>query len=460
MRQNRILLSILFSLISAIAFAQSLYHLQYNFHDTSDSTSYHAFLVRNNDGSGLLRIRYTPANDTEDVLVEMDIDEQYAPGVTGVEDTSTLMLKSINPRILTGSSQAKYSLPIFIFKYNFSNDFFAPAGITNSQKNITMSAATYFSWQLMEGAGISKPVVSQFFGEDEDFYLNLFRPVTRGLTTVEKNTRLHLLIVADTLDETIGSSCAKDMARALQTFKGLTDYLGIKYFPKTICGKEYSKKNVQTAVAALKPLTGDIVVFYYTGHGFRTPENLRRFPNLKLKNFKTERKNFRDSLSWIKQSRLDNMTYSLNIEDIFNSIRKKGARFNLVLSDCCNNDIFSVNGKGTKPGGTKGSGVEWSEDNVRMLFLNKTPMSVLATAASSGQKATSNDGFGGFFSYYFKTSMENYSSKLKTNVTWDLVLQDAQKQTVVKANHTYCEKPYIPANICQQNPDYKIVAGR
>jgi len=56
--------------------------------------------------------------------------------------------------------------------------------------------------------------------------------------------------------------------------------------------------------------------------------------------------------------------------------------------------------------------------------------------------------------------MENYSSKLRTNGTWDVIMQDAQKQTIFKAKHTYCEKPYIPENICQQNPDYKIVFGR
>jgi len=216
--------------------------------------------------------------------------------------------------------------------------------------------------------------------------------------------------------------------------------------PKTICGATYSKKNVQDAVSALRPSANDIVVFYYSGHGFRLPEQPRRFPFMKLKT--------------LHKSRKDVLDNSLNIEDIFLSITKKGARFNLVLSDCCNNDIFSSNAKGTKPGKTRGSGVEWSEDNLRTLFLNKTPMSLLATAASTGQKSTCNNEFGGFFSYYFKTSMENYSSKLRTNGTWDLIMQDAQKQTIFKARHTYCEKPYIPENICQQNPDYKIVFGR
>jgi len=442
------------------ACSQSVYQSQYNFHSPEDSITYHAFLVRFDDGSGLLRIRYALPKTGEDVLIEADMEETFTPDQSGIADTNLLVLQSTNPRFIIGNDKSGFETPVFIFKNNPTTGYFEPAAVVKSVTNLTMAAGTIFTANMIERSALTKDIVLQFFSEDEDFCVNLFNNATKGLTPVEKNTKLYLLVVADTLDKEIGPSCSMDMNRAVQTFADLTTYLGIKFLPKTICGKGYSKQNVQAAVNALKPSPNDIVVFYYSGHGFRTPESPRRFPNLKLKNFLTLRENFRDSVSWIKKSRQDNVLYSLNIEDIFNSIKKKGARFNLVVSDCCNNDIFSTNATGTKPGKTKGSGIEWSEDNIRALFLNKTPTSILATAASTGQKATSNNNFGGFFSYYFKTCMENYSSKLKTNVTWDLVLQDAQKQTVFKARHTYCDKPYIPANICEQNPDYKIVFGK
>ena len=456
----RLFLAMILACMAAItAPAQSLYHLRYNFHTSADTVSYHAFLVRFEDGTGLLRVRYFP-EPNKDVLVETDIEDQAITNQSGMADTTLLALKATNPRYIIGEDRTKFTVPNFIFKLNPATGYFEPASVTLSGETIETSAATTFVSELIERATLTKNFILQFFSEDEEFFTNLFNNNTRGLTPLEKTTKLHLLIVADTLDQEIGSSCAKDMRRMVETFSALTNYLGIKFLPKTISGKEYSKATVQAAVNNLKPATNDIVVFYYSGHGFRIPEQNRRFPNLKLKNFRNLRQNFRDSISWIKKDRQDNITYSLNIEDIFNSIRKKGARFNLVMSDCCNNDIFSVNAKGSKPGKTRGSGIEWSEDNIRTLFLNKNPMSLLAAAASSGQKATSNDDFGGFFSYYFKTSMENYSSKLRTSPSWDLILQDAQRQTIVKAKHTYCEKPYIPENICQQNPDYKIVFGR
>lgn len=90
---------------------------------------------------------------------------------------------------------------------------------------------------------------------------------------------------------------------------------------RVIAGTKYNKKNVELAIKNLKPVPDkDIVVFYYTGHGFRKPterKKISQFPFLDLRS-KTDS-------NYMAQSRL-------NIEkDIFNKIVSKGARFNLVL---------------------------------------------------------------------------------------------------------------------------------
>src|SRR5574338_938391 len=190
---------------------QSIYNFQYDFQDQKSAVSYHAFMLRNIDGSGLIRIRFQNAADGSDVLVETDIDEQYPVGPSGLQDTSTLLINAINPRFIVGDSKSNYTMPVFIFKYNPSTDFFEPSGVADVKND--NSTGNSFSWQLIEGAAMSKGFISQYFSEDEDFYTNFFKPVTRGLSPIEKNIRLHLLVVADTLDETIGSSCNKDMQR-------------------------------------------------------------------------------------------------------------------------------------------------------------------------------------------------------------------------------------------------------
>src|SRR5229473_308354 len=52
MRSKQALLFLAAFAISVAAYSQSLYHLQYNFHNPDDSITYHAFLFKNNPATG------------------------------------------------------------------------------------------------------------------------------------------------------------------------------------------------------------------------------------------------------------------------------------------------------------------------------------------------------------------------------------------------------------------------
>src|SRR6266536_728049 len=198
MKSKLMLILTLAFVISTAVYSQSLYHVQYNFHNPGDSITYHAFLVRFDDGSGLLRVRYIMPETSQDILIETDLEEQNVLEQSGMPDTSVLVLKATNPRFIVGDDKIKFNPPVFLFKMNPASGYFEPSGIVASEQNTGMSASTFFSAQLIERAALTKDFVLQFFSEDEDFFLNLFNLSTRGLTPVEKNTKLYLLIVADT----------------------------------------------------------------------------------------------------------------------------------------------------------------------------------------------------------------------------------------------------------------------
>ena len=421
---------------------QSLYHVYYNLAEARDSTRYDAFLVFFEDGTGMLRLRYL--QNQQDLVIEADaMEKNLSPGEPA--DSTRTIFKFINPRIISGKIANPIMLPDIEFSLNKTSGFAEPVAVlVPAETGKPIQKTTGFSAKHIAMSTLQKDFLLQFFSEDEDFYKSIFQPITRGLSTVEKTTRIHLLIVANTKEKIIGGSCALDKERTQQTFTELSKYLGIRIIIDSVSGNNYSKKNVEEGIKKLKPAPNDIVVFYYSGHGYRNPKNKSRFPSIDLRSKPSE----------------SHLTQSLAIEDIYMAIKKKGAGTTLVLSDCCNNDVTETNIIGAKPMKTKSSGVQWSEDNVRQLFLNKTPISVLATSADTGQKASGNATFGGFFSYFFKTSMENFSSKLKSNPTWDVVLQTATAQTIHKASRTYCDKPYTPENICRQSPYYKVEIGR
>ncbi len=330
---------------------------------------------------------------------------------------------------------------------NGANDFYEPiavmpASCTTSQETDGFIVATF-----KERKDLSRPFIKQFFSEDDDFYNELFTTKTRGLTTLEKNIKMHIILVGDIADKKIGQACAGDIQKVTDIYQSLASFLGIKYVNiTTLTGNKFSISNVKNAVNNLRPSSEDIVIFYYSGHGFRRPETNYRFPFMKLKS------------NDVTKSEL--LTNSLNIEDIYTLIRNKKARFNLVMSDCCNDAAESSNSIGARIGKLRSSGLNWSEENCKKLFMNPQPMSVLATGADLDQRSSSNNTFGSFFTYFFKASMENYFAPKNKYATWDLVLRDTKVNTTHKANYTYCEGSTRPRGACYQEPYYKIIFGR
>ena len=76
-------------------------------------------------------------------------------------------------------------------------------------------------------------------------------------------------------------------------------------------------------------LQNDIVMFYYSGHGFRYPNDASDYPRM-----------------WLKTGSDENVeTNNLRIEeDVYDHIIKMGAGVNIVLSDCCNTTAAGDNG--------------------------------------------------------------------------------------------------------------------
>ncbi len=443
MKKNILLLCLIIAAVFS-AHAQSIYHFKYHLKTAADTTGYDALFVSNDNGSGSVRIKFRSPQNGEAVLIDMQVQEDYPDMANGIVGPGQLFYRLSSPRFIRGKEDPKFMIPVYWFKKNTASSLFEPWGAATGLTDPQASVNSFETVEQPAGKDLQRKFVLEYYNPNEPFYQNLFETKTRGLSQQEKSTRLILLLVANIRDPVIGSSCQMDKDRTLATFRLLTSMVGIQMDTIIISGNNYNKDNVVKAIDALRPTPNDIVVFYYSGHGFRKPKDSRRFPYIDLR------------------AAVDNtyMVNSLNVEDILTSIRKKGARLNLVITDCCNTKVTDHNAKGMAIPRTKVLGLELFQENVRTLFFNPNPTSVIATAADVDQKASSNDGFGGFFSYFFKQSMEENLGYLKKNVSWDEVLLGAQAQTERKARHTYCDSPYVAANICEQVPYYKIITGR
>ena len=421
--------------------AQSFNHFKFKGQVAKDSTTYQSFFVKFKDGSGFMRVSYTAPDTKETMIVELKMQEQYVLNAAGMPNNKFLFYKSTGTEIIAGKTDLKYQPCLFWYKINSATLTLEPWAVSTEAVKILPAKNNLVESKLLKSVELEKNFVKNYFLESEDFYKALFDVRTKNVTAAGRTVRMHVICVANTNEKVIGASCKNDMNRALLLFNTISEVLGLDEEPiiKTISGDKYSLKAVENEIKKLDPDPNDIVVFYYSGHGFRKDEDKRPYPYIDLRS-KTD------------TARKSYLVNSKNIEDIQTEIIKKGARFNLVISDCCNSLVTETNKTGDPISETKDAGLDFSEDNCKTLFLNPTPQSILITAAKEKQLATSNNTFGGFFSYFFKAAVEDHLSPLKKNITWQQIIDQASAKTTEKAQRTYCSKPYIRKNICNQEP--------
>ncbi|GEM_PF-1379184 len=125
---------------------------------------------------------------------------------------------------------------------------------------------------------------------------------------------LHGVIVADTLDLSIGSDI--DMKKMSTRFKNFAGKSGLQYKEIILQGKNRTQKNVSSTVQNLQVGKDDTVIFYYTGHGYRFESDKSPWPSLAMADDKGI-----DSV-WVLKT-----------------LVAKKPRFILVMVDACNNKI-------------------------------------------------------------------------------------------------------------------------
>lgn len=227
---------------------------------------------------------------------------------------------------------------------------------------------------------------------------------------------LHLVVVANTNVSDIGASCKTDMDNVRQEFTAVSKVTGLKYKEHLVHEKNYNKAYAVKTIRGLKVNKSDVVVFVYTGHGFRFNDQKEYYPCIDL-----------------TSSSYDDVTKAYaSMTDIYNEITKKGARLNIVLSDCCNtllgtttpmvnvNTLFSRANK------------NFDVEKIKKLFLGSEG-NIWATAASPGEASWCGPR-GGFFLMSFIESFRAQTSALsKTEPSWNTIVDNAITSALKKS---------------------------
>lgn len=263
---------------------------------------------------------------------------------------------------------------------------------------------------------------------------NYQKPVVQDEPEVVETAKMHLILVTNTMIPDIGKSCQVDEDKTLKELEIICDELEIPLEKTVIHDKDFSKQKVTDALNALNPNPNDIVIFIYSGHGFRWSKQKSEYPNIDLK--------------YSAYQKISEET-CYNLSSIYDKIVPKGARLNIILGDCCNSDIGITSRSGSASLSSKHQ-TEGKLERLKQLFL-QSKGNIIAAAAQPLETACGDSQDGGYFLTSFFSALSKETSQLFTQTpTWDSVIQRTIKNAKYKTEHL--------KGCSQQNGIYKSTA--
>jgi hypothetical protein len=225
---------------------------------------------------------------------------------------------------------------------------------------------------------------------------------------------LHLFIVADTDASELLPALNYDVKNMRKEARTISQHTGLKVQETILSGSKARATNVIKKLKQLSPQKNDVVLFFYTGHGFRTPSKGNSpWPNL---SFSTEED-------------------GIELEIIMNIIDKKGSRLQIVLADLCNSII---------PDGIVPMVKDFFEadrfsnaikENYRKLFL-KTTGSITMTSSKPYEYSLALEK-GSLFSLTFLEILHDVVKRPTNTVEWQNFLDEVTQVVQVSAQEDH-----------------------
>ena len=387
--------------------AQSLYEIKF---DDKNKNSYKALLVFFHDNNSYMRVSYNDMNGYN--VVEIRYKMEYGTATNGQK---YCMLKKVtNPAFITVKfPNQTYNADYFLWFLNSTTGQYDTPYTTDDSTFNSVNYRKVISYQKLNPLTLTETYLRGFFGSNEPKYTDIQKmcgviKVPTKSATYSQNTKLHFILVAATNDIKIGTSCRNDRFNLVNQFKGIATALGVGYQDYIVEGDQFTKANVLAKLNSVFPGKNDIVVFIYRGHGFRWNTQTEKWPRLALKS------SYEDLAM--------NNSNSLGLKEINDIISRKGARLNLVLGDCCNNELeqtivtnfnFWQNQVTNKTDISK----------LRSLFMNSSG-NIISAAAKPGEVSYA-DIAGGLYSLSFVQALDMETSYFtKNNCKWENILSN------------------------------------
>ncbi len=215
--------------------------------------------------------------------------------------------------------------------------------------------------------------------------------------------QLRVLLVGDTTCN-ISEQLEVDLALMKKESIKLSKHLKRPLDLKVIEGRRVDRREVLTTLDRMRVDPDDILMVFYTGHGFRNHEKRSKFPFL-----------------YFTRTR-----EALDMEELIHKTYNKRAQFALVIVDACNLPFAHLE---EGDGGRMISKDFNTEGNIRCnlahLFENRRGVLAIASAAP-GEVAYASH-YGGYFTQAFLDTL--YTNNCSVTNNWETLLNSIKYKT-------------------------------
>lgn len=215
------------------------------------------------------------------------------------------------------------------------------------------------------------------------------RPAALGAQT------LHALLFVNEKEEGRETDRTEDMRKMLNFWQDIAGVIGYDYEYSCNSDSYFTAGRVRSVISSLDVGRGDIVVFYYSGHGYNDGTNV--WPMLNLK---------------------DEDLPEIEVLKLLKKVNAP-AKLTLCMADCCNK-VYS--------GGSVNVAYGMDEPAVRKLFTGfNGKKTIIASSSKQGQYSWSNSVYGAYFGISFRQAVGDIGYG---GAEWDTVMENARLLTL------------------------------
>ncbi len=329
------------------------------------------------------------------------------------------VLKGTDPTYISKTSKGKkYNPNIIVLSKKAGEQYYQPEYVYSPTSTTQQENGKISSFQIMEKKKITDKYLLDFSWE---------WPKENKTENDLSSATLHLLLVTNSNDGTLGTGFLANHRKLKSLFKDVASTCNMRFNFKEVIGDDFSKTTVENTVGNVETGSNDMIVFYYSGHGFRFADQTSVWPRIDL----------RDGIS-----QNISLANSMNLDfDVYQPLAKKGARLTIVIGECCNTSAGGTPSRSDPVIMSPGQNM-LSAASVKALF-NKEGNILLATS-SMEQPSWYYVASGG---YFCNSLLDNSLSDVgftssNNNISWNKIFEEAIRDTKIKV--AYDNKIQVP----------------